>query len=148
MKRSFYISLQTSCNEMLFCGIFISILNHINDSLSWRIRWEKKINIITICCFQLYCLEALPRRTPANLCSHGGWGHLQQSREFGVGCSTSHWTISSHCNCSHADDEERSSETAANSCKQAANKPTEGDSHLVLLTLSSAPKSLQFIALI
>lgn len=42
MKRSFYISLQTSCNEMLFCGIFISILNHINDSLSWRIRWGKK----------------------------------------------------------------------------------------------------------
>ena len=44
MKRSFYISLQTSCNEMLFCGIFISILNHINDSLSWRIRWGKKKN--------------------------------------------------------------------------------------------------------
>lgn len=42
MKRSFYISLQTSCNEMLFCGIFISILNHINDSQSWRIRWGEK----------------------------------------------------------------------------------------------------------
>lgn len=27
---------------MLFCGIFISILNHINDSRSWRIRWGEK----------------------------------------------------------------------------------------------------------
>jgi len=40
------------------------------------------------------------------------------------GNSTSHRTVSLRCNCSLADDGERSSETTANSSKQAANKST------------------------
>lgn len=41
-----------------------------------------------------------------------------------LGCSTSHSTVSLHCSHFQADDGNRASETAANSSKQAANKPT------------------------
>lgn len=51
---------------------------------------------------------------------------------------TSPLTGPPHSTRSWADNGERSSETAANSSKQAANKPTWGNSHLVLLVLSPA----------
>lgn len=99
---------------MLFCGIFISILNHINDSQSWRIRWgEKKPQ--TISCFQCYYLEALPQKQPSTLCSHDGWELLTKQEIWGT--LPSQYFL--HYNCYQADNGERALLTAAKSSKQS-----------------------------
>lgn len=108
---------------MLFCGIFISILNHINDSLSWRIRQEKKKNNPK----QFAASSAIAWRlclTSSRAPSAAMVGEGSSDGAGYSGHSTAHRTISLHCNFSQADDGKRSPETAANSSKQAANKKT------------------------
>lgn len=67
---------------------------------------------------------------------------LQCSRERGELYLTPDHLTPPPCSHSQADGRERPSETAASSSKQAANKPTKGNSHLVMLALSSASASL------
>lgn len=91
MKRSFYISLQTSCNEMLFCGIFISILNHINDSPSWRIRWgKKKTNPDQFAASSAIAWRLCLRISQTPSVAMAGEGSC--GRAGNSGCSTSHST--------------------------------------------------------
>lgn len=130
MKRSFYISLQTSCNEMLFCGIFISILNHINDSLSWRIRWKKKKSKTQQT--NLLLLVLLPGGFASETAEHPlqPWWVRASPMESGIwgapslrGPSHSTANIPRHMMGSDHLKQLQTPETA-NSSKQAAKKPT------------------------
>lgn len=100
---------------MLFCGIFISILNHINDSQTWRIRWggKKAQNNLLLSVLLLggsaseaaeHSLQLWWLRAPHH--KQGIWGAL-----------LSQYLL--HCNCYQADNGERALLTAAKSSKQS-----------------------------